>query len=61
MPVITVDMYEGRTAEQKRALADAFTKAFCEIARAQPEQVEIIFREVKRENWAHAGKLASES
>lgn len=60
MPVITCDMFEGRTVEQKRALAEAFTKAFCEIAKATPEAVEVIFREVKRENWAHAGKLASD-
>ncbi len=60
MPVITVQMYEGRTVEQKRALAEAFTKTFCEIGKAQPEAVEVIFREVARENWAHAGKLASD-
>jgi 4-oxalocrotonate tautomerase len=61
MPVITVQMFEGRTVDQKRALAEAFTKAFCEIAKAQPEAVEIIFDEVSRQNWAHAGKLASDN
>jgi len=60
MPVITVNMFEGRTVEQKRALAEAFTRSFCEIARAAPEAVEIIFREIPRENWSHAGKLASD-
>ena len=60
MPVITVDMFEGRTIEQKRALAEAFTMSFCEIAKAAPEAVEIIFNEIPRENWAHAGKLASD-
>jgi 4-oxalocrotonate tautomerase len=60
MPVITVDMFEGRTIEQKRALAEAFTTSFCEIAKAAPEAVEIIFNEIPRENWAHAGKLASD-
>jgi 4-oxalocrotonate tautomerase len=60
MPVITVQMFEGRSLEQKRKLAEAFTDAFCEIAKAAPEAVEIIFTEVSRENWAHAGKLASE-
>lgn len=60
MPVITVDMFEGRTVDQKRALAEAFTKSFCEIAKAAPEAVEIIFREVPRANWASAGKLASD-
>jgi 4-oxalocrotonate tautomerase len=61
MPVITIDMFEGRSAEQKKALADAFTKSFCEIAKSTPDAVTVIFRELKKENWAHAGKLASEA
>jgi len=61
MPVITVQMFQGRTIEQKRQLAEAFTKSFCEIAKSTPEAVEIIFDEVPKENWAHAGKLAADA
>ena len=56
MPVITVEWLEGRTAQQKRALADALTKALVEIAKVQKEQVWIVFRDVKRSDWAMSGK-----
>lgn len=57
MPVITVEWLEGRTAQQKTQLADALTKSFVQIANVQPEQVWIVFRDVKRADWAMAGKL----
>lgn len=57
MPVVTVDWLAGRSAQQKQALADALTKAFVEIAKVSPDQVWIVFRDVKRADWAMAGKL----
>ena len=57
MPMITVEWLEGRTAQQKRELADALTKAFVEIAKVRKEQVWIVFRDVKRSDWAMSGKL----
>ncbi len=60
MPVVTVQMYEGRTIEQKRALADAITRAMVEIAKTTPEAVNVIIQDVARTNWAVSGKLASD-
>ena len=57
MPVVTVEWLDGRTPEQKAALADQITKAFVDVARVQKEQVWIVFRDVKRADWAMAGKL----
>ena len=57
MPVITVEWLEGRTAQQKQLLADALTTAMINIAKVTPEQVWIVFRDVKRSDWAMAGKL----
>ena len=57
MPVLTVEWLEGRTAQQKAQLADALTKAFVEIAKVQKEQVWIVFRDVKRSDWAMSGAL----
>ena len=57
MPVITVEWLEGRTPQQKAALTDAVTKAFVDIARVSTEQVWIVFKDVKRSDWAMAGKL----
>ena len=60
MPVITVDWLEGRTPQQKARLADAITTAFGEIANVPKEQVWIVFRDVKRSDWAMAGQLLEE-
>ena len=57
MPVITVEWLEGRTPQQKRELADALTNAFVDIAKVKKEQVWIVFRDVKRSDWAMAGAL----
>jgi 4-oxalocrotonate tautomerase len=60
MPVITVEWLEGRTAQQKARLAEALTKAFGEVAGVPKEQVWIVFRDVKRADWAMAGRLLGE-
>jgi 4-oxalocrotonate tautomerase len=61
MPVVTIQLFEGRTVEQKRAIAKAITDALVNIGKTTPDQVHIVFQEIARHNWAHAGKLASES
>ena len=57
MPVMTVEWLEGRTAQQKRALTEALTKSLVEIAGVTPDQVWIVFRDVKRSDWGMSGKL----
>jgi 4-oxalocrotonate tautomerase len=60
MPMITVDLLPGRTTEQKRAFAQAVTKAFVETCNGTPESVQIIFRDVAATDWASAGRLLSD-
>jgi 4-oxalocrotonate tautomerase len=60
MPTINVQMLEGRSIEQKRAFAKAVTDATCTTLGCSVESVNIIVSEVKRENWATAGKLWSD-
>jgi len=57
MPVVNVEWLEGRTTPQKQQLAHAITQAFVEIAKVPKEQVWIVFRDVKRADWAMGGKL----
>ncbi len=57
MPIVQIDMFEGRTIEQKRALVDKVTRAIAEAVGCPEDAVRIILRDVKRENFAHAGKL----
>jgi 4-oxalocrotonate tautomerase len=57
MPVVTIQMWEGRTAEQKRRLARAVTDAMVEHAGAKPDALHVIIQEYPLENWALAGTL----
>ncbi|WP_151448590.1 4-oxalocrotonate tautomerase [Lacisediminimonas profundi] len=60
MPTINVQMFAGRSAEQKRAFVKAITDATCESLGCKPEGVDVIIQEVKREDWATGGKLWSD-
>lgn len=60
MPVVTVEMFEGRTVEQKRALCRALTDAMVEHAAARPDALHVILHEIPQQNWARAGVLASD-
>ena len=60
MPIVRVEMWPGRTQAQKRELARAITEAVCNIAQTTPEATIVIFQEVAKEDWAQAGRLASD-
>ena len=60
MPIVRVEMWPGRTHEQKRELAKAITDAVVEIGKASAEATFVIFEDVPKENWAQAGALASD-
>ena len=60
MPTFNVQMFEGRTVEQKRAFVQAITRATCETLGCPPDAVDIVITDIKRENWATGGKLWSE-
>lgn len=60
MPMIRVEMFPGRTADQKRALVKALTEAFVSTAGGTPQGVQIVLSEVEKSDWATAGILASD-
>jgi 4-oxalocrotonate tautomerase len=60
MPTIRVDLFEGRTPEQKKNLVKAITQACVETIGSKPESVDILLFDVKPENWATGGELWSE-
>jgi 4-oxalocrotonate tautomerase len=60
MPVVTVQMWTGRTPAQKKALVQAITAAMVEHAGAKPATLHVILQEVPKENWALAGVLGHE-
>ncbi len=59
MPIVTVELLEGRSIEQKRKLVEGITEALVNIG-ASREAVRIIIRDIPKYNFARAGVLASE-
>lgn len=55
MPFIRVELYRGRTLEQKKAFAEAVTKAAVEILETRTEAVRIRFEEFDPEDIASGG------
>ena len=60
MPTIHVEMFEGRTPEQKRNLVKALTNAVVETLGGKAESVDIILVDVKESDWSTGGELWSE-
>jgi 4-oxalocrotonate tautomerase len=60
MPVVTIYWYEGRSEEQKAQIAAAITDTLVTIGKTQPHSCEIIFQDVRRADWAIAGRLQNE-
>ncbi|HEY6982779.1 4-oxalocrotonate tautomerase [Reyranella sp.] len=60
MPMINVQMFEGRTIEQRRKLAKELTDATCRTLGCPADAVQVILTDVRKENWAEAGKLFSD-
>jgi 4-oxalocrotonate tautomerase len=59
MPVVTVEMWQGRTIEQKKLLAEGITEAFVKIGTPK-EKVTVILKDNPKHNWSEGGTLASE-
>ena len=57
MPIITVDLFEGRSGEQREAFAKAVTEAAVQILKAPADHTWVIFRDHPKSHWAMAGKL----
>lgn len=57
MPVVTVQMWSGRTVEQKRRLVRAITDAMIQHADAKPDGLHVIIQEIPPDNWGRAGVL----
>jgi len=57
MPIIRVEMFKGRSRDEKRRLASALTDAMVEATGAKREAVWIVISDVEKEDWAFGGEL----
>lgn len=57
MPIVVVNIKEGRTVEQKRAMVERMTQVICDTMEVKPAAVRIIINDMKNENFAIGGTL----
>jgi 4-oxalocrotonate tautomerase len=59
MPMIHVEMLEGRSAAQKEELVKVLSEDMARISGVSVDDVWVVINEVSRERWGIGGKLAS--
>lgn len=60
MPTIRIELFEGRTPQQKAELAREVTAACVRVLGGSADSVDILFFDVARQDWATGGVLWSE-
>jgi len=57
MPIVTIEWYEGRSADQKREIAERLTDLLADVGKTPREQVWVRFVDSPRGDWAIGGEL----
>lgn len=57
MPTIRVELFAGRTVEQKRALAAALTEATVQTLGGSADGIDVLFFDIERHDWSTGGQL----
>ena len=60
MPIIKVEMLEGRSTDQKKELVQSLTREMVRVTGCGLDSVYVVIDEVKKENWGLGGELLSE-
>lgn len=57
VPYIKVELFEGRSSDQKQEFVEVITRETARILKCDISDVDIIFTDIKKENWALGGKI----
>ena len=57
MPIIRVEMFEGRSVDQKRELVEVLSKETARITGCDVSSIYVVIEDVKKENWGAGGEL----
>ena len=57
MPMIRLEMFPGRTPEQKRDFVREVTRLAAETLKCKPESVDVVITEIPKSHWAKGGEL----
>lgn len=60
MPFVTIELIEGRTEEQLKAMVAEVTEVVSRTTRAPKENIHVFVEELKKDRYAVNGKLKSE-
>ena len=60
MPIIRVEMFEGRSVDQKRELVEVLSKETARITGCDVSSIYVVIEDVKKENWGAGGELCSD-
>lgn len=55
MPIIQVNMLEGRNTSIKKELMKEITEVICQKLDVQPFQVKVLINEYPKDNWSSGG------
>lgn len=61
MPIVRIELYKGRTRDQKAQVAKEITEVLERVCGCKPSHTHIIFADIEKSDWADAGKLADEA
>jgi 4-oxalocrotonate tautomerase len=59
MPVVEICLWEGRDRDTKKRIVEGITDLFVKEG-VPPQAVTVILHDIKKENWATAGKMSDE-
>jgi len=60
MPVIRVEMFKGRTVEQKRNMIKEVTQAFVRTCGGSAAAVHVVITDVDKSDWGSGGELCAD-
>lgn len=60
MPIITIDLIQGRSKEQKAKIVQEITDTLVRVAGAKAENVRIVISDHSKDDLAMGGKLLSD-
>ncbi len=58
MPVVTIQMWEGQPAHNKRAMARQITDVMAPFMNNKPDAIIVVFQEVPLDCYARGGELS---
>jgi 4-oxalocrotonate tautomerase len=60
MPVVQVNIKNGRTLEQKREMVSRITDVLVDVCGSARERIHVIINEVEEDSWGRGGQLLSD-